>query len=299
MTRAEPIQFFSEGVRLAGDLYRPEKPPAGQRRPAVVLCHGYNGIKDLYLPDAARRLAQQGYVALAFDYKGWGQSDGPLRRLDPYGRVADVQAALTILADQPDVDEDRLALFGWSFGCATAVWVAAMDERVRAVVGVVGVGDGARWLPGVRSPQTWAELQQRSRADRLRRATTGRSEYVARPVILYLDPASLAKSTAARRSGGVGSDEIPLEFVDETLAFRPEWIVDRVSPRPLLLIACSEDRVSPPEEMQSLYRAAREPKRLVVLEGYDHYDVYAGPAFGHVMKETLEWYEQYLNPAEA
>jgi uncharacterized protein len=298
MIDAEPFEFFSEGVRLAGDLYRPAGSRAGDGHAGVVLCHGYNGIKDLYLPDAARRLAECGIVALAFDYKGWGKSDGPPRRLDPYGRVADAQAALTVLADRPEVDARRLALFGWSFGCATAVWVAAFDERVRAVVGVVGVGDGARWLPSVRSPQAWAELRKRSRADRLRRARTGRSEYVARPVILALDPASLAKSQAARRTSGVASDEIPLEFVDETLAFRPEWIVDRLAPRPLLLLACSEDRVSPPEEMKSLYRAAREPKRLVILEGFDHYDAYTGPAFERAMTETLAWYAEHLGPPD-
>jgi pimeloyl-ACP methyl ester carboxylesterase len=297
MIDAEPFDFFSEGVRLAGDLYRPAGARAGDARPGVVLCHGYNGIKDLYLPDAARRLAERGYVAVAFDYKGWGKSDGPTRRLDPYGRVADVQAALTILGERPEVDARRMALFGWSFGCATAVWVAAFDERVRAVVGVVGVGDGARWLSGVRSPQAWTELRERSCADRLRRARTGQSEYVARPLILQLDPASLAKSQAARRTSGVASDEIPLEFVDETLAFRPEWVVDRVAPRPLLLIACSEDLVSPPTEMKSLHAAAREPKRLVILEGFDHYDVYTGPAFERAMAETLAWYAEHLGPS--
>jgi len=298
MSRPEPIELYSEGVRLAGDLYRPEGRGARAQHPAVLLCHGYNGIKDLYLPDAARRLAARGYVALAFDYKGWGRSEGPTRRLDPYGRVADAQAALTILADQPEVDPARIALFGWSFGCATAVWTAAFDPRVRAVVGVVGVGDGARWLPAVRGAEGWAALEARSRADRLRRARTGKSEYVARSEILYLDPASLAKSQASRRASGIANDDIPLEFVDETLAFRPEWVVAHVAPRPLLLVTCSEDRVSPPREMESLYAAAREPKRLVRLEGFDHYDVYAGAAFDRVMSETLAWYAEHLGEAD-
>ena len=54
----------------------------------------------------------------------------------------------------------------------------------------------------------------------------------------------------------------------------------------------------PPEESRSLYRHAGEPKKLVVLKGYGHYDVYAEPAFGEVMAATLSWYRAHL-PARA
>src|SRR5262249_1123566 len=79
-----------------------------------------------------------------FDYKGWGDSDGPRSRLAPYSRVADVQAALTFLGVQPEVDADRLGLYGTSYGAATVVWVAAIDPRVKCVVAGVGHGRGGR-----------------------------------------------------------------------------------------------------------------------------------------------------------
>ena len=69
-----------------------------------MLCHGYTGVKSLYLPDNARVLAEAGYVVLTFDYKGWGASEGPRTRLAPFSRVADVQAALTYLGTRPGVD---------------------------------------------------------------------------------------------------------------------------------------------------------------------------------------------------
>ena len=130
---------------------------------------------------------------------------------------------------------------------------------------------------------------QDSRDDRLQRARTGKSSFVDRGRILFLDAASQAKSQAARKAGGVNRDEIPLEFVDETIIFKAEWVVAKVSPRPLLLISCSNDQVAPPYEMQALYDAALEPKKLIILEGKDHYDVYSGPAFDSVMAETLVW----------
>jgi len=124
------VDFFSEGVRLVGDVYVPDTRKPDERRAGIVLCRGYTGVKDLYLPDNARVLNEAGYVAMTFDYKGWGNSEGARSRLAPYSRVADVQAALTLLATLPEVDPDRLGIYGTSYGGATVVWVAAIDARV-------------------------------------------------------------------------------------------------------------------------------------------------------------------------
>ena len=101
---ARPVTFYSEGVKLAGDLFLPDDLRAGERRAGIVLCHGYTGVRNLYLPDIAHALNGAGYVVLTFDYKGWGDSDGPKSRLAPYSRVIDVQAALTWLGAQETVD---------------------------------------------------------------------------------------------------------------------------------------------------------------------------------------------------
>ena len=123
-----PITFFSEGFKLAGDLYAPDDLRPVERRAGIVLCHGYTGVKDLYLPDNARVLVEAGYVVLAFDYKGWGESEGPRTRLAPYSRVADVRAALTFLGAQAMVDENRLGIYGTSYGGATVVWTGAVEH---------------------------------------------------------------------------------------------------------------------------------------------------------------------------
>ena len=89
-------------------------------------------------------------------------------------------------------------------------------------------------------------------------------------------------------------ESLPLEFVDETLTFHPEWVVGRIAPRAVLFIAADDDRLVPPEESRALYDRAGEPRRLVVLEGCGHYEVYAEPAFGRVMAETLAWFAEHL-----
>ena len=74
---SKPVSFYSEGVKLAGDLFLPADVKRGDRRAGIVLCHGYTGVRSIYLPDNARVLAEAGYVVMSFDYKGWGRAGEP------------------------------------------------------------------------------------------------------------------------------------------------------------------------------------------------------------------------------
>ena len=289
-----PVTFYSEGVKLDGDVYVPDDVRPREKRAGIVLCHGYTGVKDIYLPDNARALNKAGYVAMVFDYKGWGASDGPRTRLAPYSRVADVQAALTFLGTLPQVDPQRLGIYGTSYGGATVVWVGAVDPRVRCVVSVVGIGNGRRWMRSVRRPDEFHDLLARARQDRARRAVEGKSEFIVREEILLPDRQSAELGAAARRNNPNAVSAIPLEYVDDTLEFNPEWVVDKIAPRPLLFITTDDDRLVPPEESIEMYTRAGEPKKLVVLKGYGHYEVYKEPAFSEVMQATVAWYREHL-----
>jgi dipeptidyl aminopeptidase/acylaminoacyl peptidase len=291
-----PISFYSEGCRLSGDLFMPDNLGTGERRAGIVLCHGYTGVKDLYLPDNARVLNEAGYVVLTFDYKGWGTSEGARGRLAPYSRVADVQAALTFLGLQPEVDADHLGLYGTSYGGATVVWVGAVDQRAKCIVSVVGVGHGQRWMRSVRRPDEWYDLLQRSNEDRKKRVLDGQSQLADRSEILLADRQSAELATIARRANPAAIGTLPLEYIDETLSFHAEWVVDKITPRPILFITTDDDRLVPPEESEALYARAGEPKRLVVLKGFGHYEVYSEPAFSQVMVETVGWFKQHLPP---
>jgi uncharacterized protein len=291
---SKPVSFYSEGVKLAGDLYLPADVKPSDQRAGIVLCHGYTGVRSIYLPDNARVLAEAGYVVMSFDYKGWGDSEGPKSRLAPYSRVADVQAALTFLGAQPEVDAARLGIYGTSYGGATVVFVAAVDLRVRCVVSVVGVGNGARWMRSVRRPDEYHDLLTRAAADRDKRVLTGVSDLADRNEVLLPDRQSAELGAAARRDNPAAVTQLPLEFVDDTLGFNPEWIVDRIAPRPVLFITTDDDRLVPPQESEAMFARAGEPKKLVVLKRFGHYEVYGGEAFRQVMDETVAWYKTHL-----
>ncbi|PYM08698.1 MAG: hypothetical protein DMD82_01775 [Candidatus Rokuibacteriota bacterium] len=91
---------------------------------------------------------------------------------------------------------------------------------------------------------------------------------------------------------------VPLEFIDDTLGFHPEWVVDKIAPRPILFITTDDDRLVPPDESAQLYARAGEPKKLVILKGAGHYEVYIDPGFSEVMRATVAWYKEYLPPRQ-
>src|SRR5438105_4947798 len=111
-----PAGFYSNGLRLDGELYLPDDLEPGERRPAIVTCSGYQGLKAIHPARFARALAPHGFVCLAFDYRGFGHSDGERGRLVPQDQCEDVRAAVSFLQTVPEVDPDAISLIGWALG---------------------------------------------------------------------------------------------------------------------------------------------------------------------------------------
>ena len=124
---------------------------------------------------------------------------------------------MTFLGLQACVAENRLGIYGTSYGGATVVWSAAIDARVKCVVSCVGIGNGARWMRSVRRPDEWVDLLARSKKDREARVLTGKSEYVERSEVLLPDRQSAELAAAARKNNPNAINTIPLEYIDETL----------------------------------------------------------------------------------
>ncbi len=149
-------------------------------------------------------------------------------------------------------------------------------------------------MRSVRRPDEWADLLARAKADRARRALEGQSELAERAEILALDRQSAALAAEARKANPNALNTLPMEYVDETLGFNPEWVVDKIAPRPVLFVTTDDDRVVPAGETEAMYAKCGEPKKLVVLEGVGHYQVYAEPAFSALMAEVVPWYQKYI-----
>jgi dienelactone hydrolase len=294
----EKVAFYSEGVKLSGHL-RAAAPAGGavRRRPGVVVCAGFAGVQGIYLPEICDALGPAGYVTLRFDYRGFGESEGMRGRVVPMEHVQDIRAAITFLQQQPAVDPERIGLYGTSFGGAHVSYAAGIDERVACTVSTVGIGSGRRWLRSLRRYWEWQAFQRRLADDRAQRALTGKSTYVSPYEIMVRDPATEAIHAERQKRFPGSVADIALESGEAILDYAPEDVVDRIAPRAILWIHAERDELVPVEESQAMYARAREPKRLAVLPGLAHFDVYAGQGFAAVMRESIDWYGRFLRAA--
>lgn len=296
----QKVSFYSEGHRLDGLLYTPDGLAPGEQRPGVVLCAGYTYLKSLVMPDIARALSKAGYVALVFDYRGFGDSEGPRWRLIPQEQVNDARAALTFLADTAQVDSSRLAVAGLSLGGSHAISAAAQDQRVAAVVAIEAPGDGARWLRSLRRHHEWQSFMARLVADRTRRVRTGQSTRVDPLEIVLPDPDSQAFLEAVYQEFPQMKCDLPLETADALLEYSPQAWIARLAPRPVLLIHGPEDRLVPLDESQQLYTRAGEPKQLAVIPEMGHFNwvIPNHPIFAQVSTAIVSFLQKYLPVAE-
>ena len=287
------VSFFSEGVRLIGNLFLPADLQPGERRPGIVLCHGFTGVRQLTLPEYARRFAQAGCIALIFDYRGFGESEGSKWRLLPLEQVDDIRNALTWLATQPEVDPQRLGLWGTSFGGAHVPYVAGIDTRVKAAVAQVGFDTGERFLLSARNESERAELLRQLEEDRQLRTREGHGRWI--------DPFERALRNP-QASGFIGKALqahphmrclLSWQTWEKTLEYRPLDVVDKIAPRALLLIAAEHDTICPPAGYHALYERAGEPKKLLMLP-ISHYDIYEGHWFDESAKQAVAWFAAHL-----
>jgi fermentation-respiration switch protein FrsA (DUF1100 family) len=138
------IEFTSDGLALRGHLRTPAD--GGGPWPAVAVTGPFTGVKEQVAGAYADRLAAAGFVTLAFDHRGFGASEGRRCHEDSQGKLADLRAAVGVLAAHPAVDAARIGLVGVCLGGGYAVRAAAQDPRVRAVAGIAGGYNSPGWF---------------------------------------------------------------------------------------------------------------------------------------------------------
>ena len=285
------IHFYSEGCRLSGDLYLPE--PADQiPAPAIILCHGFAGIKSILLPPYAEAFAAAGFVALVFDYRGFGASEGERGRLVPIEQVRDIRNAITYLQSRDEVDPERIGLWGTSFGGANAITTAAIDTRVRCLAVQITFGSGERMVAGD------MDADGRARLETMLAKAWQRAVVRNKPMTLTFEQILTDEDSKAFYQRTITehpdlATKLPLLTIRESLEYKPEQQLAHIAV-PILIIGAGGDIVCPVSESQRLYELAQEPKKLHIIAGARHYDVYEGDYFTESSGLQTEWFSTYL-----
>ena len=261
------VSFRSGDNMLSGVLHVPDGYAPGTPRPGLLVLHGFGTGKDSGTTMAVASLfAELGYVALRFDFRGCGESEGERARIICMEQVDDVRNAVTWLGERQEVDAARIGLMGHSFGAAVAIYSGATDDRVAGVISSGGWGDGEEKFrkqhPG---KEAWTRFTDMLEKGKRHRQETGTSMMVARWEIVPI-PEHLRKN--------LGADsimEFPVETAQSMFDFRPNDVVAKLAPRPLMLFHSANDSVTPTEQSLEIFRRAGQPAELYLMADIDHF----------------------------
>ncbi len=284
----EKVSFTSKGLKIAGTVRVPAGVGARERRPVFMVLHGFgSNMNSTNVLEPCAMLEKLGYVTLRFDMPGCGASEGERGLLICLDQVQATSDALTFLARHPNVEPDRIAVIGSSFGAAVAVYAGGVDKRVAAVISSGGWGDGERKFRGQHAtPQAWAKFTAMLEEGKHHRARTGQPLMVPRYDIVPI-PEHLRGHLAA------GSVQMfPAETAQSMYDFRADDVVGQMAPRPLLLLHSSVDSVTPTEQSVELFKRAGQPTDLHLFAETDHF-MFA-ESNTRVRTVILDWLARYF-----
>jgi len=228
------ISLVVNGISIIGETYFPEDD--GGQFPALCICHGIPSGKpaiptDGGYPQLAERFCQAGFATVIFNFRGTGISGG---NFDMMGWAKDLGVVIDYMWFLRQVDRSRFCLMGFSGGAAVSTYVAANDSRVSRVVLCA-------------CPAEFRGLIE--------------------------EEAGQSSIQHFRRIGMIRDAGFPPSLDDWLHGFKQmtplQW-VDKISPRPLLLLQGTDDDLVEASHTYRLYEKAKEPKEMAFVDGGGH-----------------------------
>ena len=162
------IEFKSRGETCRGWLYTPDKGKAPF--PVVIMAGGWCYVKEIVMPHYADIFVKAGLAALLFDYRCFGESDGePRQHIDPRGQIEDYKNAISFAETLPEVDPNRVGIWGISYSGGHVLITGATDPRVKCIVSTIPVVDGFETQKQVHGSVQFRRLMDAIMEDRKKR----------------------------------------------------------------------------------------------------------------------------------
>jgi len=289
-------------VVCAGWYYVPADLAPGEPRPAIVMAHGYSGVKEMCLDRFAERFAAAGFVVLLFDYRFTGSSGGfPRGRIIYYEQQRDYRNAITWVSLQPEADPDRIGVWGTSFSGGHVLQLAAFDRRIRAVVAQAPATNIWETYFKQLKPKVLAKRAEWLAAARREEYVGGVAQYL--PVVAPEgQPCAMPQAGAyewftqtAQRCAPAWLNQVTLDSLEINAEYTPMAHVRLIAPAPMLMLVAEDDLVTPVAQQRKAFKRAGAPKLLVELPG-GHFDGYQEPGFESWVTPAVEWFQKYLRP---
>jgi uncharacterized protein len=279
--RSREVSFERDGVNLVGELFAPAGFDEGGQYPALIVQGSFTSVKEQMPQAYARKFADQGFVALAFDYAHYGRSGGQPRQFEsPAEKLEDLKAAVTYLDEQPFVQ--AVGMVGVCTSASNGVYLVAEDSRVKAFATIAGfLTDAQTYM------RTYGED---GLARRLSEAATAREKFErtgqATTITVYSETDEHAVNfnptpgaydyytNPARGNVDTYRNEFDVTSWDAWTSLDAMGRAPQVT-TPTMVV--HSDGSAFPDQAKRLYETVRGEKELVWADG-NHYDYYDSPA---------------------
>ena len=285
VTRKEVTFRNRYGITLAADLYLP-KNSKSKALPAIAISGPFGAVKEQSSGLYAQAMSERGFAALAFDPSYTGESGGEPRNVaSPDINTEDFSAAVDFLGLQNNIDRNQIGIIGICGFAGMGLNAAAVDKRIKAVAvtsmynmsRVMANGYFDALTPEQRGQtleqlgqQRWKDAETKTYAassNNLPDKLTGNEPQF---VVDYYDYYKTPRGFHARsiNSNGAWTATNPWSFMNMPLL----TYIKEISPRPVLIIA--GEKAHSRYFSEDAYKAAAEPKELVIIPNAAHVDLY-------------------------
>lgn len=276
------VEFTSGGETVRADLYLPE---GDGPHPVVVMAGGWCYVKELVQPRYAEHFTEAGLAALVFDYRRLGASDGsPRQHIDPNDQIEDYYNAITFATKHPQLDADRLAVWGISYSGGHALIVGATDRRVKAICSIVPVVDGWVNMRRVHGTTGFRALREAVEQDRVSRFETGEYGYIAmstrdvgQELCTWPFPETYdAFMDLKARDAPRHEHRNTLASTEKLMSYSVFPFLDRIIKTPTLMIIADEDDLTLwDKEVEAFKQIGTEDKELFITPSTEHMVLYS------------------------
>ena len=302
--KIEKVSFSNRFlINVVGNLYFPPNYDASKKYAAIVVGHPFGGVKEQTSGLHAQKMAELGYITLAFDASYYGESGGYPRYIEsPETRVEDFSAAVDFLSNHQNVDENRIGVIGICGGGGYSVSAAQIDHRIKALATISMYDMGRARRQGLGDGITYE--QRMKTLDEIGEQRTGefrgepRKDIAAIPTVLSDNDTENTREffdyyRTPRGQHPNSTTSYSYTSLAPMMNFFPFVQIETISPRPLLFIV--GERAVSAYFSEDAYSKAAEPKELFVVPGASHVDLYDRPEYMAVsLPKLYSFFKEYL-----